>query len=120
MPPLVPAEPPVRPESNSLAVIIDAPVLLVALAVLLPIMKVCKSVLNAPFVMLLATSALTAMLVRLVFGLERRRRVVVRFENLPFLRLAMLRTQVHLRHKQPAEQVANTAGWLSRTGVGRD
>ena len=48
MPPLVPAEPPVRPESNSLAVIIGAPVLLVALAVLLPMINVFKSVLNAP------------------------------------------------------------------------
>ena len=48
MPPLVPAEPPVRPESNSLAVIMDAPVLFVALAVLLPMMKVFKSVLKAP------------------------------------------------------------------------
>ena len=48
MPPLVPPVPPVRPEINSLAVIIGAPVLFVALAVLLPMMNVFKSVLNAP------------------------------------------------------------------------
>jgi len=102
MPPLVPAEPPVRPESNSLAVIMDAPVLLVALAVLLPMMKVGRSVLKAPLVMLFATSADTAMLVKFVFGFERRRRVVLL--NLPFLReRAMLMRGRRLAVKEGGE-----------------
>ena len=68
--------------------------------------------------MLLATSALTAILVKLVFGFERRRRVVLL--NLPFLRLrAMIRLGCHTGDKAAEYRLHRIGGRLSRADSGQ-